>query len=128
MVSYLPYKDIYSVISNNPNVCILETTLKHSFKIQVLKIIQGKKLLTLNGWICSLPWSCWWFLMSKISILNEAKIIIVNIVIKHSNKIELPKYNRVCFTIMYFLIWLIVKSNINNKVKLITYRWIPLKL
>lgn len=53
--------------------------------------------------------------------LNDSKIVIV-IVINHSNKIELPKHNMACFTIDVFSYVAYCKSNINNKVKLISYR------
>lgn len=40
--------------------------------------------------------------MSKMSMLNDAKIIIVITAINHSNKFELPKYDMMCFTMEVF--------------------------
>ena len=42
------------------------------------------------------------FLGQKISTLNDTKITLVIIAIKHSNKTELPKHNTVCFTMDTF--------------------------
>jgi len=42
------------------------------------------------------------FLCQKISMLNDTKIIIVIMAIKHSNKTELPKHNMGCFTMDTF--------------------------
>lgn len=60
--------------------------------------------------------------MSKMSMLNDAKIIIVITVINHSDKFELPKHSMVCFATGVFSYLTYYKSNINNTIKLITYR------
>lgn len=46
------------------------------------------------------------FLCQKISMLNDTKIIIVIMAIKHSNKTELLKHNTGCFTIDTFSYWI----------------------
>lgn len=76
------------VNSNNPNVFILQIDLKHSFKIQALKI--NPKWMNIFIILIAVRVSYG----KNVNMLNDAKIITVIIVINHSNKLELPNTTR----------------------------------